>query len=126
MEDITRFPDIEGLALEIKPKGHSFGASVFHVLRMCTGVKRLRFTLMDVISHTEVTLSFPYLSDSCYAFIFLGTPTLNLLSSHTVGVSLILDTLLQIICMEKKQLMYLAMTMYVTLGVENLLKCFIL
>jgi chloramphenicol O-acetyltransferase len=70
MEDITRFPDIEGLALEIKPKGHSFGASVFHVLRMCTGVRRLRFTLMDVISHTEVTLSFPYLSDSCYAFIF--------------------------------------------------------
>ncbi|XP_051181867.1 putative F-box/FBD/LRR-repeat protein At4g03220 [Lolium perenne] len=59
MEDITRFPDIEGLALEIKPKGHSFGASVFHVLRMCTGVKRLRFTLMDVISHTEAQSACP-------------------------------------------------------------------
>ncbi|XP_051181868.1 uncharacterized protein [Lolium perenne] len=46
MEDIKSLPDITGLILEIKPNGHSFGASVFHVLRMCTGLRDMRLTLM--------------------------------------------------------------------------------
>jgi hypothetical protein len=102
MEDIKSLPDITGLILEIKPNGHSFGASVFHVLRMCTGLRDMRLTLMGV------RLSFLYLSHSCYAFIFLGSPTFDLLSSHTLGVGLILDALLQNICMEKIYMAYVS------------------
>jgi hypothetical protein len=60
MEDITRLPDITCLALDINPRGHSFGASVFHFLRMCTGVRKLLFTVRGATSHAEVILSFLY------------------------------------------------------------------
>jgi hypothetical protein len=56
------------------PEGHSFGASVFHVLRMCTGVRILLLTLI-VPTSNEVILSVLCLSDTWY--IFLGTPNLD-------------------------------------------------
>jgi hypothetical protein len=95
MEDITRLPDITYLALDIKIKTHSIGASVFHVLRMCTGVRKVLFTLTGPTSHAEVILTFLCLSDTWYAFIFLGTPRLD----PPLGVRLIplvLDASLQI------------------------------
>uniref|UniRef100_A0ACD5UP50 Uncharacterized protein n=1 Tax=Avena sativa TaxID=4498 RepID=A0ACD5UP50_AVESA len=41
MEDMTSLPDIKFLTLLLIPNGHSFGASSFHVLRMCTGIRKL-------------------------------------------------------------------------------------
>uniref|UniRef100_A0ACD5WX84 Uncharacterized protein n=1 Tax=Avena sativa TaxID=4498 RepID=A0ACD5WX84_AVESA len=64
MEDITWLPDITCLSLDVQPRGHSFGPSVFHVLRICTGVRKLIFTLTGASSHGEVILSFLYLSDT--------------------------------------------------------------
>ncbi|KAK1651206.1 hypothetical protein QYE76_069011 [Lolium multiflorum] len=59
MEDITRLPDITHLALDIYPNGHSFGASVFHVLGMCTGVKMLLFTLRNTPGQTKAQTACP-------------------------------------------------------------------
>ncbi|KAM0893289.1 hypothetical protein ACQ4PT_025206 [Festuca glaucescens] len=47
MEDITRFPNIRNLALEIMAMGHSCGPSLHHILRMCTGIRKLYLTLLD-------------------------------------------------------------------------------
>ncbi|XP_047066959.1 uncharacterized protein LOC124674950 isoform X2 [Lolium rigidum] len=41
MEGMTIFPVISSLRVVVMARGHSFGASLFHVLRMCTGVRRL-------------------------------------------------------------------------------------
>ncbi|CAM0907209.1 unnamed protein product [Alopecurus aequalis] len=46
--DITKLPDITRMFLTILPEGHSFGASVFDILRMCTSVKRLVLTFGSV------------------------------------------------------------------------------
>ncbi|XP_047084108.1 uncharacterized protein LOC124695295 [Lolium rigidum] len=59
MEDIIRLPDITHLALDICPNGHSFGASVFHVLGMCTGVKMLLFTLPNTPGQTKAQTACP-------------------------------------------------------------------
>ncbi|CAL5023920.1 unnamed protein product [Urochloa decumbens] len=41
MEDMTMLPDITFLRLIVLTNGHAFGASAFHVLRMCSGIRRL-------------------------------------------------------------------------------------
>jgi hypothetical protein len=41
MEEMPRLPCLILLSLNLEAKGHSFGASLFHVLRMCTGVRKL-------------------------------------------------------------------------------------
>ncbi|KAM0842796.1 hypothetical protein ACQ4PT_058127 [Festuca glaucescens] len=41
MQDMTIFPVISSLRIVVMARGHSFGASLFHVLRMCTGIRRL-------------------------------------------------------------------------------------
>uniref|UniRef100_A0ACD5UZY2 Uncharacterized protein n=2 Tax=Avena sativa TaxID=4498 RepID=A0ACD5UZY2_AVESA len=50
MEDMTRLPDIILLCLIVMSKGHSFAASSFHILRVCTGVRKL--SLKFVEAHT--------------------------------------------------------------------------
>ena len=53
-------PDHEVLFLNVLANGHSFGASSFHVLRMCVGIRMLVLTLLDDI-HSEVKVSFVYI-----------------------------------------------------------------
>ncbi|KAF7008667.1 hypothetical protein CFC21_023374 [Triticum aestivum] len=45
MEDMTMLPVISLLSISVIAHGHACGASLFHVLRMCTGVRRLILTL---------------------------------------------------------------------------------
>ncbi|CAN6194803.1 unnamed protein product, partial [Urochloa humidicola] len=47
MEDLTILPEITSLHLILRAKGHSFGACSFHILRICSGIKRLRMDLSD-------------------------------------------------------------------------------
>uniref|UniRef100_K4A3B1 F-box domain-containing protein n=1 Tax=Setaria italica TaxID=4555 RepID=K4A3B1_SETIT len=41
MEDMMVLPDITFLCLDVIANGHAFGASSFHALRLCTGIRRL-------------------------------------------------------------------------------------
>ncbi|TVU40470.1 hypothetical protein EJB05_13936, partial [Eragrostis curvula] len=45
MEDVMVFPRLVGLAIHIRNEGHAFGASVFNVLRMCSGLVRFALVL---------------------------------------------------------------------------------
>ncbi|KAJ1287479.1 hypothetical protein BS78_02G013000 [Paspalum vaginatum] len=47
MEDMKVLPDITILRLEVISNGHVFGASSFHVLRMCTGIRKLALYFLD-------------------------------------------------------------------------------
>uniref|UniRef100_A0A0A9AX80 FBD domain-containing protein n=1 Tax=Arundo donax TaxID=35708 RepID=A0A0A9AX80_ARUDO len=45
MEDITALPRLKILTLFLHNEGHAFGASLFHVLRMCTRLRGLSLVL---------------------------------------------------------------------------------
>ncbi|CAN6180927.1 unnamed protein product [Urochloa humidicola] len=45
IEDITVLPRTIFLTLEVKNEGHNFGPSSFHMLRLCTGIRRLSLVL---------------------------------------------------------------------------------
>ncbi|TKW30128.1 hypothetical protein SEVIR_2G014600v4 [Setaria viridis] len=47
MGDMKMLPQITFLQLAVSNEGHAFGASSFHLLRMCTGLRRLVFVLHD-------------------------------------------------------------------------------
>jgi hypothetical protein len=74
MEDMTMLPDITILHLNILANKHAFGASAFHVLRMCSGIRKLMLVFL-ASSVVEVRLSF-FIQ---YAFVFLGLPWPDLL-----------------------------------------------
>ncbi|KAK3126214.1 hypothetical protein QOZ80_7AG0553250 [Eleusine coracana subsp. coracana] len=44
MKNMTNRPDITSLALTVMAKGHAFGASSFHVLRICSGIRSLHLS----------------------------------------------------------------------------------
>jgi hypothetical protein len=71
MEDIARLPNIARMSLGICPQGHSFGASVFHLLRMSTGLKALWLALVGSTSHPEVILPLLCLSISYLSISYL-------------------------------------------------------
>jgi hypothetical protein len=64
MEDITSLPDIRHMGLGIRTEGHSFGASIFHVLGRCTGVRHLLLISYDATWYPKVILSLLCLSDA--------------------------------------------------------------
>jgi len=74
MEDMTVLPDIMILHLNILANKHVFGASAFHVLRMCSGIRKLMLAFLAP-TVVEVRLSF-FIQ---YAFVFLGLPWPDLL-----------------------------------------------
>uniref|UniRef100_A0A0A9CYA2 FBD domain-containing protein n=1 Tax=Arundo donax TaxID=35708 RepID=A0A0A9CYA2_ARUDO len=45
MGDITGLPQAMVLNLSVSNEGHAFGASLFHLLKMCTGLRRLSLVL---------------------------------------------------------------------------------
>ncbi|XBI56359.1 hypothetical protein VPH35_037972 [Triticum aestivum] len=59
MEDMTRLPNITLLTLDVMTKGHSFAASLFHILRMCTGVRKLALVFLGKPSNLEAQVTCP-------------------------------------------------------------------
>ena len=57
MEDMTILPDIMTLDVRVIANEHAFGASLFHVLRLCSGIKKL-----------TLDLSPPQFGGNCYPF----------------------------------------------------------
>ncbi|XP_048552622.1 uncharacterized protein LOC125532717 [Triticum urartu] len=55
MEDITGLPDITFMFLDITGNGHSFVPSSFHLLRMCTGLRKLSLTFCGTTIRPEVS-----------------------------------------------------------------------
>ena len=56
MKDMTVLPNTANLYLVVIANGHAFGASAFHVLRLCTGIRRLML-LFGAPTGFEVKLS---------------------------------------------------------------------
>ncbi|KAM3386127.1 hypothetical protein ACQJBY_009649 [Aegilops geniculata] len=47
MEDMTRLPDVTCLSLTVMSNGHCFGASSFHILGLCTRVRKLALNYFE-------------------------------------------------------------------------------
>jgi hypothetical protein len=63
MEQMPRLPYVTLLDLGVAAYGHSFGTSLFDILRRCTGVKQLELDFVPEIQ-LEVILLFIMLSNS--------------------------------------------------------------
>nr|CAB3451761.1 unnamed protein product [Digitaria exilis] len=62
MEDMTMLPDITFLKLVVSANGHALGASAFHVLRMCSGIRRL---MLSFLAPTNVEVKLPFVYPVC-------------------------------------------------------------
>ena len=60
MEEMTKLPNITILGLVVLACGHSFGASLFHVLRMCPRLKALSIRFPLEPNQLEVMQSLIY------------------------------------------------------------------
>uniref|UniRef100_A0A0E0Q5T0 F-box domain-containing protein n=1 Tax=Oryza rufipogon TaxID=4529 RepID=A0A0E0Q5T0_ORYRU len=57
MEAITMLPAIEVMSLELSKRGHAFGQCVFHLLRMSTGIRKLKLALRGGLKDSEERIS---------------------------------------------------------------------
>lgn len=83
MENMTMLPDIVSLNLNVLANGHAIGPSLFHVLRMCTSVRRLKLVThisldLEVKAETIVSLFIYYrltkeVQNAICIFIFCHT-----------------------------------------------------
>ncbi|CAN6170625.1 unnamed protein product [Urochloa humidicola] len=48
MEELTKLPCLTSLTIMLRRNGHTFGASLFHVLRMCNDIRNLGVLLLDL------------------------------------------------------------------------------
>ena len=55
VEDVRTLPKVTTLHLIVMSIGHSYGASLFHILRVCTGVRKL---VLELPAAPEVKLCF--------------------------------------------------------------------
>lgn len=55
MEDMKVLPNVVVLTMLVINEGHIFGASLFHVLKLCTGIQKLSLFL-HTASDLEVKL----------------------------------------------------------------------
>uniref|UniRef100_A0ACD5UWQ7 Uncharacterized protein n=1 Tax=Avena sativa TaxID=4498 RepID=A0ACD5UWQ7_AVESA len=46
MDDITFLPDVKNLVLSFCSRAHAFGASAFHLLRLCAGIRGLKLKFL--------------------------------------------------------------------------------
>jgi len=60
MEGITVLPDLTTLPLIVMSSGHCFGDSSLHVLRICTGIRKLVLELSS-FPELKVKMCFAYL-----------------------------------------------------------------
>lgn len=60
MEDLTKLPRLTFLTIFLRHNGHTYGAALFHVLRMCRDLRK--FTLLLRSSDLEVNLFFLHLN----------------------------------------------------------------
>jgi hypothetical protein len=61
MEDMTMLPGITILHLNVLANGHAFGDSAFHVLRMCSSIKKLMLSFLPP-TELEVRLHLYFLA----------------------------------------------------------------
>ncbi|CAN6162663.1 unnamed protein product [Urochloa humidicola] len=47
MEDVTKLPSLMALSISLGCTGHNFGASLFHLLRICSGLRMLVLSPID-------------------------------------------------------------------------------
>jgi hypothetical protein len=71
MEEMTTLPDITILHLDVSANRHAFGASAFHVLRMCCSIKRLMLSFLPP-TEVEVRLSLVYLRGICISWLTMA------------------------------------------------------
>jgi hypothetical protein len=76
MEEMPRLPCVILLSLNVEANEHSFGASLFCVLRMCSSVRKLALAFDVSTEQLEVIL---HLSKDIWSICisFLDTPSLE-------------------------------------------------
>jgi len=55
MEDMRMLPKVTTLHLIVASSGHCYGACLFHILRVCTGIRKL---VLDLHATPEVKICF--------------------------------------------------------------------
>jgi hypothetical protein len=76
MGEMPRLPCVILLSLNVEPEGHSFGASLFRVLRMCSSVRKLVLAFDVSTEQLEVILH-PSKDIWSICISFLDTPSLE-------------------------------------------------